>query len=201
MNDFHCLGEYFPVKRTRSQRYVVRQRRYNICHSFWNAEESRFWGRGLRLDDTDWALLLLPERDARITNNQLAADVGLSAVACHARVRKLEACGAIEAYCAMLNWRMLGATFDAWAEIAVEAGGSERFVAFLVVLGVFGGLTRLLSGEGAVVADHEKALAAAGAVLEFERLATDWADPEAEAFYVAIPNAVVLFRCGAGRRR
>lgn len=85
----------------------------------------------MKLDDTDWALLRQLQRDARITNKQLAISIGLSASACHARVRKLEALGVIAAYRAMLNWRLLGAVIDAWVELVVETDRSDAFVGFL----------------------------------------------------------------------
>jgi len=85
----------------------------------------------VKLDDTDWALLRQLQRDARITNKQLATSIGLSASACHACLRKLESGGVIEAYRAILNWRLVGASFDAWAEIVVAAGGAATFAAFL----------------------------------------------------------------------
>jgi DNA-binding Lrp family transcriptional regulator len=85
------------------------------------------------LDDTDWALLRLLELDGRMTNKRLARTVGLSPAACHARVRKLEAVGIIAGYRAVLDWRLLGAGFEAWAEIVlVEADRSEAFAALLV---------------------------------------------------------------------
>jgi len=84
------------------------------------------------LDDTDWALLHLLEVDGRMTNKRLARAVGLSPAACHARVRKLQAAGVIIGYRAVLDWRLLGAGFEAWAEVILDsANQSDAFVAFL----------------------------------------------------------------------
>jgi DNA-binding Lrp family transcriptional regulator len=96
-----------------------------------DGDAGRFWGRGLKLDDTDRALMALLHRDGRMRNKRLAEAAGLSASACHARVRRLETGGAIEGYRAALNWRLLGAEFDAWAELNVDAGGAQSFAAFL----------------------------------------------------------------------
>ena len=85
----------------------------------------------MELDETDWALLRLLQREGRMSNKRLAMNVGLSASACHARLRKLESGGVIEAYRAMLNWRLLGASFDAWAELSIVSGSSEAFAVFL----------------------------------------------------------------------
>lgn len=95
-------------------------------------EESILGDCGLKLDETDWALLRLLERDGRMTNKQLARAVGLSPAACHARIRKLEMAGVILGYRAVLNWRRLGADFEAWAEVVLnDANRSDAFVAFL----------------------------------------------------------------------
>jgi Lrp/AsnC family transcriptional regulator, leucine-responsive regulatory protein len=89
-------------------------------------------GRGLKLDETDLALLRLLERNGRMTNKHLACAVGLSPAACHSRVRRLESAGVIQGYHAVLDWHLLGANFEAWAEIVlVCTERQDEFVQFL----------------------------------------------------------------------
>ncbi len=49
----------------------------------------------LELDRTDFELLRLLQKDARLSNKQLAAAVGLAQSTCHERVRRLWSAGAI----------------------------------------------------------------------------------------------------------
>lgn len=50
------------------------------------------------LDTTDRAILRLLQRDARQTNADIGAQVGLSASACHRRIKIMEAQGVIQGY-------------------------------------------------------------------------------------------------------
>lgn len=88
----------------------------------------------LDLDEMDWSLLRHLQRNGRITNRDLASAVGLSPSSCHGRVKRLEGVGAIEGYRAILDWRLLGQGFDAWAEIVVRPPSLERVEAFATFL-------------------------------------------------------------------
>lgn len=84
-----------------------------------------------KLDDTDWAILGLLQRDGRISNKELAKRVGLAASSCSERVKKLEQRGVIASYRAVINLPSLGARFDAWAEVCFDTlEVVEAFVAF-----------------------------------------------------------------------
>jgi Lrp/AsnC family transcriptional regulator, leucine-responsive regulatory protein len=86
----------------------------------------------LKFDETDLALLRLLERDGKMAIRHLARTVRLSPAACHERVRKLEASGVIQGYRAVLDWRLLGAGFEAWVEtVLVSPGRCDAFVKFL----------------------------------------------------------------------
>lgn len=58
------------------------------------------------LDDTDRRILAQLRLNARITNNALAAEVGLSASACLRRVKLLEQAGVIRGYTAIISGAM-----------------------------------------------------------------------------------------------
>ena len=60
------------------------------------------------IDDIDRAILLALQRDGRITNVDLAREVGLTAPPCLRRVRALEEAGVIESYHARLRAPALG---------------------------------------------------------------------------------------------
>jgi len=61
-----------------------------------------------RLDTVDAALLAALQQEGRLSNTDLADRVGLSASACHRRVRALEASGLIKGYVALLDAERLG---------------------------------------------------------------------------------------------
>ena len=60
------------------------------------------------IDEFDHKILALLERDGALTSAALADKVGLSASACHRRVKLLEAEGVIEGYAAILSDKALG---------------------------------------------------------------------------------------------
>ena len=57
----------------------------------------------MQLDATDAAILNHLQADGRMANAELAERVGLSASACHRRVRALEAAGVITGYAALVD--------------------------------------------------------------------------------------------------
>lgn len=60
------------------------------------------------LDRTDAAILRTLQGDGRITNKDLAAEVGLSASACHDRVRRLVDEGVVTRFTAQLDMEAVG---------------------------------------------------------------------------------------------
>ncbi|MCW5936160.1 MAG: Lrp/AsnC family transcriptional regulator [Fimbriimonadaceae bacterium] len=61
-----------------------------------------------RLDDVDFAILRLLQRDGRMPNADVARNVGLSPPSVLQRIRKLEACGYVKGYMALLDHERLG---------------------------------------------------------------------------------------------
>lgn len=73
------------------------------------------------LDTIDHAILDALQDDGRITNADLAESIGLSASACHRRVRRLESDGVIERYAAMVNRQLVGRGVSVFVEISLES--------------------------------------------------------------------------------
>lgn len=71
------------------------------------------------LDATDLRLLELLQNDARMPNKQLAAAIGVAQSTCSARMRRLEAIGAIEGYHAAVNPAALGVGLHAVVRVTL----------------------------------------------------------------------------------
>jgi len=71
-------------------------------------------------DPIDRRILRELSADARITNNELAERVGLSASACLRRLRRLEEMGAIKGYSAIIDPAIEGWTMTALASIRLS---------------------------------------------------------------------------------
>lgn len=73
-----------------------------------------------RLDDIDRRILAALQRDARLTNVQLAEEVSLSPSPCLRRVRQLEAAGLIRGYHAELDRGGVGLGLTVFVGVKVE---------------------------------------------------------------------------------
>ena len=78
------------------------------------------------LDRTDLRLLDLLQRDAGLTNLDLAAAVHISPATCLRRVRRLEEQGVIERRVALLSAQKLGHGLSAIVEITLDRQGAEH---------------------------------------------------------------------------
>lgn len=67
----------------------------------------------MKLEEQDWKLLAVLQREGRISNQDLAERVGMSASACWRRVRALEEAGVIRRYGAVVDARKAGMEFHA----------------------------------------------------------------------------------------
>ena len=72
------------------------------------------------MDALDTRILDLLQRDARVSNVELARSVGLSPSPCLARVRALEAAGTIERYVTLLDAKKLGLTVSVLVQVTLE---------------------------------------------------------------------------------
>ncbi|HXZ48215.1 MAG TPA: Lrp/AsnC family transcriptional regulator [Usitatibacter sp.] len=84
----------------------------------------------LRLSRTDRRLLDLLQRDASLTNQELAARVSLSPSACLRRVRALERAGVIRRYVALLDARKVGLGLVGFVTVKLEKRGRMPTDAF-----------------------------------------------------------------------
>ncbi|KUJ86173.1 AsnC family transcriptional regulator [Ruegeria marisrubri] len=78
------------------------------------------------MDHIDRSILRQLQADSSISNQDLAAKVGLSPSPCLRRVRALEASGAIRGYVALVDGESVGAGFRAFVEVRLEKQ-SEAF--------------------------------------------------------------------------
>ena len=83
-----------------------------------------------RLDDLDRHLLDLLQRDASLTNQELAARVGLSSSPCLRRVKALEDAGILQRRVALLDSAQLGLSLTVRAE-AVPLEGFVQLALWL----------------------------------------------------------------------
>lgn len=72
------------------------------------------------LDLIDRKILSALRKDGRLTMSELAERVGLSQSPCWTRVKRLEACGAIDGYVAVLNHKAIGLSDLVFVEITLD---------------------------------------------------------------------------------
>ncbi len=87
-----------------------------------------------KLDRTDIRILAELQAHGRISNNDLAERVHLSASPCLQRVRKLEAAGYIASYGAHLNIAQLGDPQVVFTQVTLLSHTRESFLKFEAVL-------------------------------------------------------------------
>ena len=81
-------------------------------------------------DEIDRRILRELAADARITNNELAERVGLSASACLRRLRRLEETGVIKGYTALIDPAVEGWTMTAIASIRLSRQHEDEIQMF-----------------------------------------------------------------------
>lgn len=84
------------------------------------------------LDEIDRKILDLLQRDARMTNVAIAAEVGLTAPSVLERIRKLEQRGVIQGYTAKINPAALGKILTAFIRLLVAY--DEKYAAGIEAL-------------------------------------------------------------------
>lgn len=82
------------------------------------------------LDRTDRRILEQLQRNARISNLELAESVGLSPTPCARRVRRLEESGLILRHVTLLDQQQLGLSLTAFISISMDRHTPDRFEAF-----------------------------------------------------------------------
>jgi DNA-binding Lrp family transcriptional regulator len=84
----------------------------------------------LSLDDTDLRVLDLLQRDASLSNQDLAAAAHTSPATCLRRVKRLVDSGVIERRVAILSPDRMGHGLTALAEVTLDKQGAEHLAAF-----------------------------------------------------------------------
>lgn len=84
----------------------------------------------MELDRYDRSLLEVLQQEGRISNQDLAERIGLSASPCLRRVRALEESGLITGYHAVLDAKKLGLSLMALIHISMDRHTPERFANF-----------------------------------------------------------------------
>ena len=84
----------------------------------------------MQLDRYDYQILKLKQQDGRMSNQDLADQIGLSPSPCLRRVRALEEAGIIQSYHALIDAKQLGYTLMAIISIAMDKHTGERFETF-----------------------------------------------------------------------
>lgn len=82
------------------------------------------------MDRIDGGILRRLQRDSAIPVSELANAVGLSASACHRRIKLLEEDGVIEGYAARINRAKLGLKIMVFVEIALTSQSQDVLDAF-----------------------------------------------------------------------
>ena len=75
---------------------------------------------GGMIEKQDERILARLQQEGRLTNQQLAEDVGMSASACWRRVRALEDSGVVEGYAALVNREKAGFATSAILHVSLE---------------------------------------------------------------------------------
>ena len=83
-----------------------------------------------KLDRYDLSILAELQRDARISNQELAERIGLSPSPCSRRVKQLEDDGSISRQVALLDRKKLGLSLTAYVLIGMDRHTPERFETF-----------------------------------------------------------------------
>jgi DNA-binding Lrp family transcriptional regulator len=83
-----------------------------------------------KLDRIDRRILMALQRNARIANQELADQVGISASACWRRVRQLESDGVIQRYAAVLDPVRLGLPVSILINVSLEKQGEKALQVF-----------------------------------------------------------------------
>ncbi|MEM6485791.1 MAG: Lrp/AsnC family transcriptional regulator, partial [Pseudomonadota bacterium] len=83
-----------------------------------------------KLDRTDRRILTQLQKNARITNLELADHIGLSPTPCARRVKRIEESGLVRGHVTLLDQRQLGLTLTAFIHVSMDRHTPDRFETF-----------------------------------------------------------------------
>ncbi|MBV1864239.1 MAG: Lrp/AsnC family transcriptional regulator [Rhodobacteraceae bacterium] len=84
----------------------------------------------MQIDDTDRRILIVLQKNGRMSNAELAEKINLSASACHRRVQRLERDRIIKDYVALLDPRTVDRRTTIFVEISLSGQAEELLEAF-----------------------------------------------------------------------
>lgn len=84
----------------------------------------------MKLDKTDLKILAALQQDARISNQKLAAAIGLSPTPCWRRVKRLEESGLISRYVTLLDAEAAGLPVTAYLHVSLDNHHPDTVAAF-----------------------------------------------------------------------
>lgn len=101
------------------------------------------------IDSLDRRILRVLQREGRITNAALADKIGLSAPACHARVKAMEVDGIIDRYVAILDPKSVGRPQTVFVRISLCSQSKKVLAAFENAIAVSNHIQQchLMSGD------------------------------------------------------
>lgn len=85
----------------------------------------------LKLDEIDKRILVILQKNAKITNAQLSQDIGLSPAPTLERVKKLEQSGLIKSYHAELDTEMLGLGVQMFVQVMLKGHNKQNIDMFM----------------------------------------------------------------------
>ena len=85
----------------------------------------------MRLDKIDKKILIILQRNAKITNSKLSKEIGLSPAPTLERVRKLESNGIISCYHAKLDKSKLGLGVSTFVMVSLKVHNKKNLLSFL----------------------------------------------------------------------
>jgi len=84
----------------------------------------------MQLDKFDIAILEALQRDARISLQELSAQVGLTSSPCWTRIKRMETAGVIEGYSVRLNAEQLGLGDTVIVHVTLDSHSDEALMEF-----------------------------------------------------------------------
>ncbi|PDH42656.1 MAG: AsnC family transcriptional regulator [Rhodothermaeota bacterium MED-G19] len=85
----------------------------------------------MKLDKIDKKILIILQRNAKITNSKLSKEIGLSPAPTLERVRKLESNGIISGYHAKLDKSKLGLGVSTFVMVSLKVHNKKNLLSFL----------------------------------------------------------------------
>jgi Lrp/AsnC family leucine-responsive transcriptional regulator len=85
----------------------------------------------LKLDELDKRILVILQKNAKITNAQLSQEIGLSPAPTLERVKKLEQSGLIKSYHAELDTEMLGLGVQMFVQVTLKGHNKQNIDIFM----------------------------------------------------------------------